>query len=82
MNMFTDRKLLPDECPHALYIDNYNSASATCILLKKWIFSPTQEKLICSNDEQALNLIYYQVDRISSSHSITHSLTISKYLNI
>jgi len=60
-----DRKLLPDECPHALYIDNYNSASATCISLKKWIFSPTQEKRICS-DEQALNLIYYQVGACST----------------
>lgn len=57
---FPARKLQKTEFPHNLYIQNYNTTTATCILLRRWFFSPAIEKKLCFN-EQALNFLYWQV---------------------
>ena len=44
-----DRKLGPDEVPHAIYVANYSTAAATCILLKKWVFSLKLESALMSS---------------------------------
>lgn len=36
-----------DECPHALYIQNYSSAASSCILVRKWLFDTEREIDIC-----------------------------------
>lgn len=59
------RKLQKTEFPHNLYIQNYSTAAATCIVLRRWFFSPVLEKKVCLN-EQALNFVYWQaVDEVS-----------------
>ena len=44
-----DRKLGPDEVPHAIYVANYSTAAPTCILLKKWVFSLKLEAALMSS---------------------------------
>ena len=46
-----DRKLGPDEVPHAIYVANYSTAAPTCILLKKWVFSLKLEAALMSSGE-------------------------------
>jgi len=58
--LFSARKLQKTEFPHNLYIQNYSTAAATCIVLRRWFFSPVLEKKVCLN-EQALNFVYWQV---------------------
>lgn len=38
-----ERKLQANEYPHNLYIQNYSTASATCLLVRKWLFSVSKE---------------------------------------
>lgn len=38
-----ERKLQANEYPHNLYIQNYSSASATCLVVRKWLFSLRKE---------------------------------------
>ena len=55
-----ERRLQANEFPHNLYIQNYSTATATCITLRKWMFSQKLEKTLLS-DPRALHLIYTQV---------------------
>ncbi|WAR00625.1 SNX27-like protein [Mya arenaria] len=54
-----ERKLLRNEFPHNIYIQNYSTATATCILLKKWVFSLAREKFL-NSDTVAMNFLYGQ----------------------
>ncbi|XP_013391119.1 sorting nexin-27 isoform X2 [Lingula anatina] len=54
-----DRKLLYSDFPHSLYIQNYSTAEATCIALKKWVFTLSRE-LSLSHDEMAVNFFFHQ----------------------
>jgi hypothetical protein len=54
------RKLEGDEHPHSVYIKNYSTAAPTCILLRKWLFSPQLEHSLC-RDDLALKFIFWQV---------------------
>ncbi|GCC33568.1 hypothetical protein chiPu_0012038 [Chiloscyllium punctatum] len=48
---FFERKLVPNEFPHKLYIQNYTSAAAgTCLVIRKWLFTMAQEELLNDND--------------------------------
>jgi len=38
-----ERKLQANEYPHNLYIQNYSTASATCLIVRKWLFSVSKE---------------------------------------
>ncbi|XP_074651236.1 sorting nexin-27-like isoform X2 [Tubulanus polymorphus] len=55
-----ERKLQPNETPHNLYIQNYSTATATCIMLRKWIFSVTRESQTLYKNELALNFLFWQ----------------------
>ena len=54
-----ERKLSSDECPFAIYVANFSTASATCLLLKPFVFSMMEiEKM--TSDLNMLDLIFYQ----------------------
>ncbi|XP_005098481.1 sorting nexin-27 [Aplysia californica] len=54
-----ERKMLPQELPHNIYIQNYSTATATCILLKKWLFTPSKEMTLTS-DPTLLKFLFWQ----------------------
>ncbi|XP_014676974.1 PREDICTED: sorting nexin-27-like [Priapulus caudatus] len=54
-----ERKLQPGEFPHNLYIQNYSTATSTCIALRKWLFSLNKETQV--TDEKAANFFFWQV---------------------
>lgn len=58
--MITERKLQPSEIPHQLYVQNYSTASSTCLCVKRWLFSIDRE-LDFPAGEQASTFIFYQV---------------------
>lgn len=55
-----ERKLQPNEYPHNLYIQNYSTATSTCLCIRKWLFSISRE-LSLMNDPQATSFIFWQV---------------------
>ncbi|GAB1606124.1 sorting nexin-27-like isoform X1 [Argonauta hians] len=60
-----ERKLQPQELPHNIYIQNYSTATATCIALRKWLFSVSLDMQL-GYSEYVTNLLYCQaVDDIS-----------------
>ena len=61
--MFSERRLQSSEFPHNLYMQNYSTASATCVCLRKWLFSLKCEKTLYQ-DEQTLTFLYHQVPTI------------------
>nr|CAD7393227.1 unnamed protein product [Timema cristinae] len=62
------RKLQPSEYPHNLYIQNYSTATPTCLCVRKWLFSPACE-LTLASDEQATTFIFWQaVDEVNRGH--------------
>ncbi|XP_059479043.1 sorting nexin-27 isoform X1 [Neocloeon triangulifer] len=63
-----ERKLQPNEFPHNLYTQNYSTATATCLAVRKWLFSINKE-LSLSFDEQATTFIFWQaVDEVNRGH--------------
>lgn len=58
---FVERKLQPDEIPHQLYVQNYSTASSTCLCVRRWLFSIDRE-LSLPSGEQAAKFIFYQVN--------------------
>ena len=60
----SDRKLQPTEFPHNIYIQNYSTATATCIVLKKWVFSPNRESFL-NSDTVAVSFLYGQVSAVN-----------------
>ena len=58
-----ERKLRMDEFPHNLYIQNYSTASCTCLTIRKWIFSVGKELEISQSDPLAENFFFWQVSR-------------------
>lgn len=58
-----ERKLQPNEYPHNLYIQNYSTATSTCLCIRKWLFSISKELTLIS-DTQATSYIFWQVKKI------------------
>lgn len=59
-----ERKLQPHEHPHTLYIQNYSTASATCLAIRRWLFNVNR-----SLSEQALTWIFWQtIDEVNRGH--------------
>ena len=58
--ILSERKLASGEFPHNLYIQNYSTSSATCISLRRWLFSPAKEKQLME-DAIALDFFFWQV---------------------
>ncbi|XP_022333199.2 sorting nexin-27-like isoform X2 [Crassostrea virginica] len=54
-----DRKLQSSEFPHNIYIQNYSTATSTCITLRRWLFSPGLEAVL-NSDEQAINFLFWE----------------------
>uniref|UniRef100_A0A9J2PE06 Sorting nexin-27 n=2 Tax=Ascaris TaxID=6251 RepID=A0A9J2PE06_ASCLU len=55
-----ERKMADDECPHALYIQNYSSAASSCILVRKWLFDTEREIDICKRDSLFKEFCFWQ----------------------
>ncbi|XP_060567273.1 sorting nexin-27-like [Ruditapes philippinarum] len=63
-----ERKLQRNEFPHNIYIQNYSTATATCITLKKWIFSINRENFL-NSDPVAVNFLFGQaVEEVNRGH--------------
>lgn len=58
--VISERKLQPNEVPHQLYVQNYSTASSTCLCVRRWLFSIDRETTL-PNGEQAAQFIFYQV---------------------
>lgn len=58
--IFLERKLQPNEIPHQLYVQNYSTASSTCLCVRRWLFSIDRETTL-PHGEQAAKFIFYQV---------------------
>lgn len=59
--MISERKLQPNEIPHQLYVQNYSTASSTCLCVRRWLFSIDRETTL-PHGEQAAKFIFYQVN--------------------
>ena len=57
---YFERMLRPDEFPHNFYIQNYSTATPTCLLLRKWLFTLPREIQISSMDSLAESFFFYQ----------------------
>ncbi|EEB15994.1 Sorting nexin-27, putative [Pediculus humanus corporis] len=65
-----ERKLLPNEYPHNLYIQNYSTASSTCLAIRKWIFTLSKE-LSLKHDDLVTSYIFWQtIDEVNRGHII------------
>ncbi|KAK3606285.1 hypothetical protein CHS0354_037962 [Potamilus streckersoni] len=63
-----ERKLHASEFPHNIYIQNYSTATATCIMLKKWLFNPVKENFL-NSDDQAVTFFFWQaVEDVNRGH--------------
>ena len=56
-----ERKLSPEECPFAVYVANFSTASATCIILKPFVFSIQLMQSLVADDLKILDLTFHQV---------------------
>ena len=56
-----ERKLSPEECPFAIYVANFSTASATCLLLKPFVFTIQIIEDMISADLNLLDMIFHQV---------------------
>uniref|UniRef100_A0A1I7XP05 PDZ domain-containing protein n=1 Tax=Heterorhabditis bacteriophora TaxID=37862 RepID=A0A1I7XP05_HETBA len=64
-----ERKLLEGESPHSLYVQNYSSASSSCLILRKWVFDIERERYMCKKDPLFLQFVYYQaVHDVNEGH--------------
>lgn len=65
---YSERKLQATEYPHNLYIQNYSTATSTCLAVRKWLFSLSRE-LSLAADDQATTFIFWQaVDDVNRGH--------------
>ncbi len=55
-----ERKVQPNEYPHALYLANYSTAAATCLVVRRWLFDPETEVALRA-DPVALEFFFRQV---------------------
>ncbi|XP_068622611.1 sorting nexin-27 [Battus philenor] len=55
-----ERKLQPNECPHSLYVQNYSTASASCVCVRKWLFSPERDEALARAHPAAAAFLFWQ----------------------
>lgn len=55
-----ERMLRPGEFPHNLYIQNYSTATPTCLVLRKWLFTLDREIHLSSIDTLAETFFFHQ----------------------
>ncbi|KAF2358919.1 Ras-associating (RA) domain [Trinorchestia longiramus] len=63
-----ERKVGDDELPHHLYIQNYSTATATCLAIHRWVFDPQRELVLCEDDRQHLWLYHLAVEGVNRGH--------------
>lgn len=64
-----ERKLRPNEQPHALYIQNYSTATSSCLCVRRWLFSVAAEQRLCADDPLALSFFYWEaVQAVNRGH--------------
>ncbi|KAK4036695.1 sorting nexin-27 [Daphnia magna] len=63
-----ERKLQVHEVPHNIYIQNYSTASATCLALRRWLFSPQVELLLARDDLISTYMFWQTVDEVNRGH--------------
>ncbi|KAB0802211.1 hypothetical protein PPYR_04397 [Photinus pyralis] len=88
-----ERKLQPSEYPHNLYIQNYSTATSTCLCIRKWLFSLSKELAIL-RDPQATSYIFWQAidevnrgyihagERLYQLKALQDSTRATEYLNL
>lgn len=60
-----ERKLQPHEIPHQLYVQNYSTASSTCLCVKRWLFSINRELSLPAGEQSAKYIFYQAVDEVN-----------------
>ncbi len=57
-----ERKVQPNEYPHALYIGNYSTAAATCLVVRRWLFDVESATALSTlnRDPVALEFLFRQ----------------------
>ena len=65
-----ERKLQSAEYPHSLYIQNYSTASSTCLCIRRWLFSPSVEFALSNDDLATLYMFWLAVDAVDRGHVI------------
>ena len=73
-----ERKLASEECPFAVYVANFSTASATCIILKPFIFSIQLTHNIVADDLKIQELVFHQAVRDVDLGRIKATQTIGK----
>ncbi|XP_014249297.1 sorting nexin-27 [Cimex lectularius] len=63
-----ERKLQPNEYPHSIYIQNYSTASSTCLCVRRWLFSPATELTLSNDDLAVFYLFWLAVDAVDRGH--------------
>ncbi|XP_075216913.1 sorting nexin 27 isoform X2 [Lycorma delicatula] len=63
-----ERKLQACEIPHHIYIQNYSTASATCLCIRKWLFSLSIELALSSDDQATMFFFWSAVDAVDRGH--------------
>ncbi len=59
-DIVSERKVQPNEYPHSLYLANYSTAAATCLVVRRWLFDPETE-IALHADQAALEFFFRQV---------------------
>ena len=73
-----ERKMAAEECPFAVYVANFSTASATCIILKPFIFSVQLMHNIVADDLKIQELVFHQAVRDVDLGRIKATQTIGK----
>nr|CAG4643201.1 EOG090X05ZS [Ilyocryptus agilis] len=63
-----ERKLQAHEIPHNIYIQNYSTASATCLAIRRWLFSPQVELVLARDDLISTYFFWQTVDEVNRGH--------------
>lgn len=66
---FSERKIQPHEIAHQLYVQNYRTASASCLCIKRWLFNPAIELHLIESDSLAATFIFWSIiDEVDRNH--------------
>jgi sorting nexin-27 len=64
----SERKVQPNEYPHSLYIANYSTAAATCLVVKRWLFDLDTE-LATYEDPVSLEFVFQEaIENVNRGH--------------
>lgn len=68
-SFFAERKIQSNEIAHQLYVQNYRTASASCLCIKRWVFNPVVEVRLVESDALAATFIFWStIDEVDRNH--------------